>query len=928
MGNPSWLQLWQSVVVNGAKHQDRRHWLAVGRHPARRDGAIALALLLLPAGVALVLERRHHHLDIATVTVLVSVALGLPVLWLAWATYRDASRSHIRVREQNLAEIADQLAVAVGTQWDAEAAIRRLNDPYPLPVSWVAADASLTDAWDSLVRLASSGAGWSSPPPTHTWAAGPEGLAGTCGDLVNVLTRVPTGRMVVLGEPGAGKTMLLVRLVLDLLNRRASGSPVPILAAMASWNPLEQDLRDWLAAQLITDHPALVGASPPGIGQTTQAAALLDAGLILPILDGLDEIPDAVRGRAIASINDTLRPGEQIVVSCRIQHYRDVARPEHGTEVALRAAAAVRLCPLDADDVCRYLRDDSGGPVTAARWDPVIDRLGTQAPAGRALVTPLAVGLARAIYNPRPGELAGELRDPGELCSPSLADRGAVESHLFDAFIPAAYRPGHAVRWTALEAETWLVFLARHLEYKITGPDLAWWQLPQAVPPVIFLFAFGIAGGLAIGLAIGLTIGLVFGLGAGLASGLDVGLALGSVAALAFALIFVSWKPLQSPQARWRFSIRCLVLGFITAIPAGLGFGLFDGFLGGLVDGLITGLVIGTITGLSFWLVFELVPRLVARSTFQNWKALRSLRDRCRLITSSIASGFPGGVAFGLAFGLSFALTGELTFGLSHARQFIYGSTAAVRDAFHFAFQPAIELATGTATGTAAGVVAGIRFTNWRPVPSRTVRWRPRVRSLLLGFSAALLISFATTLPTILHHGHGYVFVVPSFTPPFRPAFGLDAALALEIAVGLVVGLLAGLRHVPGDLTMAASPHTLFTRDRGAALLLLTATVSAFGLAVWFLVGSAAALDLLLALFALGGFSIGLATCMLHTAWPSYGLARIWLAAHHELPWRLMGFLADAHRRGVLRQVGGVYQFRHIELQHRLATRPITNGGS
>ena len=35
----------------------------------------------------------------------------------------------------------------------------------------------------------------------------------------------------------------------------------------------------------------------------------------------------------------------------------------------------------------------------------------------------------------------------------------------------------------------------------------------------------------------------------------------------------------------------------------------------------------------------------------------------------------------------------------------------------------------------------------------------------------------------------------------------------------------------------------------------------------------------------------------------------------------LMGFLADAHRRGVLRQAGAVYQFRHIELQHRLANR-------
>ena len=44
-----------------------------------------------------------------------------------------------------MAQVADQLAVAVGTQWTNEAAMRRLNDPYPLPVSWAAADPSLTD---------------------------------------------------------------------------------------------------------------------------------------------------------------------------------------------------------------------------------------------------------------------------------------------------------------------------------------------------------------------------------------------------------------------------------------------------------------------------------------------------------------------------------------------------------------------------------------------------------------------------------------------------------------------------------------------------------------------------------------------------------------------------------------------------------------
>ena len=67
-----------------------------------------------------------------------------------------------------------------------------------------------------------------------------------------------------LGEPGAGKTMLMVRVVLDLLGRRASGSPVPVLASLPSWDPSCQDLQHWLADQLITDYPALGAAAPAG----------------------------------------------------------------------------------------------------------------------------------------------------------------------------------------------------------------------------------------------------------------------------------------------------------------------------------------------------------------------------------------------------------------------------------------------------------------------------------------------------------------------------------------------------------------------------------------------------------------------------------------------------------------------------------------
>jgi hypothetical protein len=81
-----------------------------------------------------------------------------------------------------------------------------------------------------------------------------------------------------------------------------------------------------------------------------------------------------------------------------------------------------------------------------------------------------------------------------------------------------------------------------------------------------------------------------------------------------------------------------------------------------------------------------------------------------------------------------------------------------------------------------------------------------------------------------------------------------------------------------------------------------------------------------LALTLVGGLLCGLALGLWYanteTAWGRFVLVRCWLALRRRLPWRLMSFLTDAHKqRGVLRQAGAVYQFRHVDLQRRLATR-------
>ncbi len=147
--------------------------------------------------------------------------------------------------------------------------------------------------------------------------------------------------------------------------------------------------------------------------------------------------------------------------------------------------------------------------------------------------------------------------------------------------------------------------------------------------------------------------------------------------------------------------------------------------------------------------------------------------------------------------------------------------------------------------------------------------------------------------------------------------FGLGAGLASGLGVGLAVGLVAGLAGVPRDIAGAIDPRMVLARARLVMLVLTLGAGIGVGLAFGLMFGLGVRLTSGLTF----GFVVGLAAGLSKTRWTSYVLARGWLAFRHQLPWSLMAFLADAHQRGVLRQAGATYQFRHLELQRRLATR-------
>ncbi|MCM3923169.1 NACHT domain-containing protein [Frankia sp. AiPs1] len=740
-----------------------------------------------------------------------------------------AAASSPRRLSSGLDEVVDRLATLVRHQWEAEAELRRINDPHPLPVTWSEADPELAEEW----ALATETLRRAVPAPR---------LTGGDDQLADIFAAIPTRRLVVLGEPGSGKTILLVRLVLDLLRRRESGGSVPVLVPAASWNPDGRDLRTWLTDRLATDYPGLAGAMPGSRG-VCRVDALLDEGLLLPVLDGLDEIPDALRGPAITRINEALRPADGIVVSCREQQFREAVQPGGGaaftrTPMLLRAACAITLHEVNPASVRTYLRRDADS--SADRWRPVFAALGTDAPVARALRTPLMVGLARTIYNPRHGEHRGALPDPAELCDRErFPDARAVENHLFDAFIPAAYRrPPHprparswrrgltpAATYSVEQAERWLTFLAAHLQRDLAGTtNLAWWEIPRAAPRWLAGAVVGTVAGLAAGFVAALT------------PQLGAGLGIGMLAALAVAL------PVRRATGDRR--------------KDRLGLRLAAGYLGGLVGGLLTAAVCTVSVGTSHGML----------------------------------SGVAGALAVGLAVGPSGGLAGGALGG------FVGG--CAVRLAVGVGQGPIAGLVDGPAIALGVGLAVGLAS---RDQPAEKLRWS---RAGLLGGS---LVGLCVGLGAGLSVGFGV-----------SPRGGLVAGLVAGVSAGAAAGFVAGLGGAPADLTRGASPRTLFARDRTT----FTAVTCVVGAAI--VVGTALSTgyDVTLGASLAAAVAIALTAGFLQACWGTLAISRVWFALRGHLPWRLMTFLADAHQnRGVLRQAGALYQYRHAELQRRLADR-------
>ncbi|RFS84889.1 NACHT domain-containing protein [Actinomadura spongiicola] len=275
-------------------------------------------------------------------------------------------------------------------------------------------------------------------------------LDGDTTRMVDLFQGLPDRQLVILGEPGAGKSVQATLLAHGLLRAREPDGPVPVLFQMSSWRPHTMPLEAWMEKRLLEDHPLL--------GDQEMARRLVQGRRVLPVLDGLDEITAESFRDVIMKLDQALDRGTPFVLTCRAKQYEDAA-VEFGQR--LTRAPVIEIEPVQGDDAIRYLEGAVGDDE---RWRPVLDHLRAE-PGGtlaEALTTPLMLFLARVAYS-APGS------DPRALLS--FTDPADVENHVLEAYLPGVYAEYLYPRYPERKARRWLATLA-------SGPrEIRWWNV-------------------------------------------------------------------------------------------------------------------------------------------------------------------------------------------------------------------------------------------------------------------------------------------------------------------------------------------------------------------------------------------------------------------------------------------------------------------
>lgn len=456
--------------------------------------------------------------------------------------------------------------------------------------------------------------------------------------ISNVFDKL-NGKLLILGDPGSGKTTTLLELARDLLMRAEGDAahPIPVVLNLLSWSRDQGAIARWLVNELCHKYQVA-----PKIAQDW-----VESNALLLLLDGLDEVSLDRREECVQAIN-TYRQAHgfvDMVVCSRSAEYETLARK-------LKLNGAVELLPLTDRQIDAYL--------ASLGQDVAMVRTLLTADANLRVLcrSPLMLSILVLAY-----------RDASARDMLGFDTSEEQRRHLFDMYVARMFqrRPGDKP-YLPERTIHFLAWLARHMLDK----RLAVFQVKDLRPKWLEVseqrrhyrlrvgLVLGLLDGLTIGAAIGLPLAVFRGPGTGLATGLAAlvvwGLASWLAAKLGAGLSVGAWTsglavllgallmtilPFHPSTVLLMGLVVALIASFTTgdevraaeeraSIQQGIrsarrrarGIGLVGGINGGLIAGLVVGWVHGLLPGVIIGLIVGLVVGLIAATASRDSRAV------------------------------------------------------------------------------------------------------------------------------------------------------------------------------------------------------------------------------------------------------------------------------------------------------------------